>query len=362
MAFATAIPIGPSSAWARGRAASHASSIHTTPTNPPCPRKPLTTITADLVRTHIHLPPRGISLELLSTPASASSASTTTPPLLFVHGSLHGAWCYARFLSRLAAAEPGRAASAVSLRGWTSLPPPEPGVAIPCADHVADLAALLDALPGPPRVLLAHSLGGLFAQKLVEARGPGCVAGLVLMASLPPGGRNKLVLRTFPKVGPRLSWRITLGFVRRTVTTDMSVARDMFFTRPGRDRDEAMEGDAQLAEWMGEMAKAAEHVVDMRTVTPLTDSAIASGLEGRVLVVGGKDDVIVDETALDETAAFWRCAIPPILLDGSPHDLMLATNWEAAFDAVFAWVRDDLPAAMEAAASPAHASATTVDS
>ena len=69
-----------------------------------------------------HTLPDGTRLELLHAPpaaaaaAAAAAAPTPRPPLLFVHGSYHGAWCWReRFLPYFAAA--GWDCYAVSLRG-----------------------------------------------------------------------------------------------------------------------------------------------------------------------------------------------------------------------------------------------------
>lgn len=329
---------------------------------------------ADLTRVHISLPGRGVALEVLATPPLAaalparSAASTATsatsapdtsdaatatiPPILFIHGSLHAAWCYTRFLTRLSATSPNVPAAAVSLRGYTTDPLPVVGKSVSAGDHIADIVALLSALPGPPPVLVAHSFGGLFAQHAISAAGPSAVAGLVLLASSPPAGNRGMVMRTVRKHGLALAWRITLGFVRRTVASDVEVARDMFFTRRGsrgRTVDDEVEGDAVIEPWMREFAAAADHPINMRSVQPLTDRTAVSGMAGRVLVMGGEDDVIVDEVALRDAADFWG-AREPLLLPRTPHDLMLATGWEAAFDAMYAWIRDDLPSASLVAA------------
>lgn len=141
------------------------------------------------------------------------------------------------------------------------------------------------------------------------------------------------------------------------------MARDIFFTRrgrPDRELDEEVEGDAVLKSWMREYSAAAEHPVDTRSLVPLTDTAAVGAMAGRVLVVGGEDDVIVDEVALRDAADFWRAA-PPLVLPRAPHDVMLATGWEAVFDAVYAWIRDDLPLGASAVA-PAQAAGEEVAS
>jgi pimeloyl-ACP methyl ester carboxylesterase len=300
-------------------------------------RNAWTVLRAALTRTHISLPSRNTALEMIVTPTSVTESSG--PAVLFLHGSLHAAWCYENFLTRLASVDPGRAAAAVSLRGYTSEPPLEPGTVVSVDDVLADLVALLDEWPGPPPVIVAHSLGGYFVQRLVAQCGPTCVAALVLMASSPPSGNAKLIWRTIGRVGPVMSWRITMGFVRKSVASDAALARDMFFSRPGTGYDEAVEGEAALSTHMAEFAKAAKSRVDTRRLTPLTDRSVSRGMERRVLVVGGRDDIVVDETALAETAAFWGCSSPPVVLDGCPHDLMLATHWEKSFDVVHDWIR-----------------------
>lgn len=49
--------------------------------------------TCRFVRENRHVLPDGMALELLHLPA-AGGAPSTRPPLLFVHGSYHGAWCW----------------------------------------------------------------------------------------------------------------------------------------------------------------------------------------------------------------------------------------------------------------------------
>ena len=94
--------------------------------------------------------PDGTALEVLSAvPAPASAGPTSLPsppPLLFVHGSAHAAWCWAdHFLPWFA--ERGWPAHAVSLRGRGRSGPPPPGAKAggTLASHAADLAAVVGA-------------------------------------------------------------------------------------------------------------------------------------------------------------------------------------------------------------------------
>jgi pimeloyl-ACP methyl ester carboxylesterase len=106
-------------------------------------------------------------LELLHLPA-ATTAASTRPPLLFVHGSYHGAWCWREHWMRHFS-EAGYDCYAVSLRGQGGsdrrLPDGRPLRVSGDVDSLtADLAHVVAALPAAP-VLVAHSFGALLAEK-----------------------------------------------------------------------------------------------------------------------------------------------------------------------------------------------------
>lgn len=104
-------------------------------------------------------------------------------PLLFVHGSWHGAWCWdEHFLNFFA--DKGYRAVAVSLRGHGNSPTSKPLRACSIADYVDDVASVADSLPARP-VVIGHSMGGGVVQKYLESHQ--APAG-VLLASFPPQG------------------------------------------------------------------------------------------------------------------------------------------------------------------------------
>ena len=93
-----------------------------------------------------------------------ASSPSTAPPVLFVHGTFHGAWCWENWLE-LFSETLGVDCHAVSLRGTSGTPAPGQKNAR-IGEHVADLRALVDDGPlAAPPVLVGHSFGGAFVLK-----------------------------------------------------------------------------------------------------------------------------------------------------------------------------------------------------
>lgn len=101
------------------------------------------------------------------------------PALVFVHGSMHGAWCYSHWLK--AAHEAGIAATAVDVRGHGGLPNEDLFTA-GFNEYGDDVAVIAQTFDHPP-VLLGHSMGGLMVG-VAATRAP--VSGLVLLTPSPP--------------------------------------------------------------------------------------------------------------------------------------------------------------------------------
>ena len=141
-------------------------------------------------------------------------------PLLFVHGSWHGAWCWdEHFLDFFA--DHGYRVVALSLRGHGKSPAPRRMQFCSIADLVDDVESVAAGLSTRP-VVIGHSMGGFVVQKYVESHE--APAG-VLLASEPPRGAGGLLLRSMK----RHPWR----FTRTTFTTKSLHA----FNSPERARE-----------------------------------------------------------------------------------------------------------------------------
>ncbi len=256
---------------------------------------------------------------------------TQPTPLLFVHGSLHGAWCWdVHFLDYFA--QHGFAAYAVDLRGhgrsdgrenlrWTRI-----------ADFVEDLADAARQLPAPP-VLIGHSMGGFIIQKYLERHD---APGAVLLSSPPPSGLLKTALR--------IAQRRPLAFAKTSLTLSLApviatpqLAREAFFSADLPD-------DQLRAYWQQMQDESYLAFLDMVAL----DLPKPAKRKTPLLVLGvGRDNMIRPgeiealAQAYDTQAEF----VPDVA-----HDSMLELGWRAVADRILVWLkeRQSVPALSEA--------------
>ena len=144
-----------------------------------------------------------------------SPGASGQPPLLFVHGVAHGAWCWAEHYLDFFA-ERGFDAYALSLRGhgrsggreqlrWCSL-----------ADYADDVEQVAAGLPRDP-VVVGHSMGGLIVQAYLARR---VAPAAALLTPAPPGGMPGHVARLFlrhPLLALEILLTLDLGRMFSTV-------------------------------------------------------------------------------------------------------------------------------------------------
>jgi hypothetical protein len=129
--------------------------------------------------------PQGSRLEIV---ARLPARPRRAPPILFVHGAWHGAWCWEdHFLGYFAAR--GFAGYALNLRGRGASRGARDVRFCRVRDFVEDVAEAVEQIGALP-ILVGHSLGGFVVQKYLERH----EAELgVLMASVPPNGGLRMV-------------------------------------------------------------------------------------------------------------------------------------------------------------------------
>ena len=255
--------------------------------------------------------------------ARECAGESDAPPLLFVHGAGHGAWCWAEhFLDFFA--EHGFNSYALSLRGhgesggrerlrWTSI-----------ADYVSDVEQVAAGLPRNP-VLVGHSLGGLVVQKYLEAHE---APAAVLLA--PPSVRGLLggALRTL-REHPWLSLQVLLSGTPRRLFATPELVRKFFFSPEL--------GEEQVREYAARMgSESSRALLQLMYIRP--DRARIRGVP--LLVLGGGRDYFIRPPAIRRTAeaydAEWK------VLPGVAHDMMLDAGWRQAAEAMLEWLQRTL--------------------
>jgi pimeloyl-ACP methyl ester carboxylesterase len=244
-------------------------------------------------------------------------------PLLFVHGMVHGAWCWdVHFLDYFN--RHGFVAYAVNLRGhgksegreglrWTRI-----------ADFVDDVANAIGQLAAPP-ILIGHSMGGFIIQKYLEDHD---LPGAVLLSSPSPSGLWRTALK--------IAVRQPLAFVKVNLTLSLlpvigtpQLAREAFFSpdfpeKPLSDYWKQMQDESYMA------------FLDM----VLLDLPKPRSLKTPLLILGAGRDNMLAPSEIEATARAYdtQCQIIPDVA----HSSMLETGWERVADRMLVWLNADL--------------------
>jgi pimeloyl-ACP methyl ester carboxylesterase len=316
--------------------------------------------------------------------------------LVFLHGSFHGAWCWAEHWLPYFAQHRNCICVAPSWRGTGGTPVVAAGVTKTKIDqHVDDLHSLLEVLPGfvaskldaslaihsetnvtaaaIPVVLISHSFGGLVVMKYLERyhvsvksqplppSPPGCsaVGGIVSMCSVPPSGNGRMTSRFLQK-SLRNSWKITRGLALKQCCTDVTLCRELFFQGSDNETDQEPLSDAEIERYQGYFARDSVATIDLLDLArklpsaqTLPDTGQASFLAAQdqaaklpCLVLGARHDFIVDGKGLEETARYYfGTTLEPdaLVVVDSPHDVMLGPQWKNAALALDDWLQRNIP-------------------
>ena len=279
-----------------------------------------------------HILPDGMKMEkVVYTPEKSSSGK---PPLLFIHGSYHGAWCWEELFMPYFVGK-GYAVTAVSLRGQGKSDRRDLKIAGTLDSHVADLASVISEFDQPP-VVVAHSFGGLLLQAYTSLPGAESrpkISGVCLLASVPPSGNQDIIMRITKKSFMK-SMRITWGFITKSFAKSPEACRELFFSN---DLPESTLNIYQQK--LAECSPVA--LLDVRTLSkelplPVVNKAIFPDGKQRAFVGGGLEDCVVDAPAIDEAAAYYN--VKPVKWPNVAHDVMLDTRWEQIAQDVAAWL------------------------
>ena len=251
--------------------------------------------------------------------ARKSGGASPHPPLLFVHGAAHGAWCWAdHFLGFFS--DRGFDAYALSLRGhggsggrerlrWTSV-----------ADYVDDVAHVAAGLPQEP-VVVGHSMGGMVAARYLSRRRPPAAA---LLAPAPPGGM------------PRQWARLSADNPWLTVEMLLTLEAGKMFSTPARARKFLFSPELEEEDLRRHAVRLGRESI--RAVLELSWMRPDPTRFHRtpMLVLGAARDYIIPPEEVLRTADAYGAEAR--ILPDIAHDLMLDSGWPRAADALLAWL------------------------
>jgi pimeloyl-ACP methyl ester carboxylesterase len=241
-------------------------------------------------------------------------------PLLFVHGILHGAWCYDEYWLPFFA-ERGYVASALSLRGhgrssgqarWAGM-----------WDYVDDMAQAADQIErqfGARPAVIGHSMGGWAVQLYLQKHS---APAAVLLASVPVGGAAGALL----KIAARFPSSMTQSLFSQSfapLVEAPSAVRWLFFGE-SMGEDEVARHQARLGEESWRL---------------LGEAVLVRPDAGRVpyvpmLVLSAEQDTLF---SLDEGRATAKAYGADFEALPAAHDIMLDPNWRQGAQKVLAWL------------------------
>lgn len=256
-----------------------------------------------------------MKLEVISHyPTTPSQA----PPILFVHGAWHGAWCWAEHFLPYCAAQ-GWEVHALSMRGhggsegslrWNS-----------AQDYVADVAQVAATLRTPP-VVVGHSMGGFVVQKYLEKHP--APAG-VLLASLPHQGLLKTLLGETVRQ-PLVILRVALSLDLKPLIGTPALMKRAFFS------DDVSQ--ARIDDYFERMTSESFRI--MLDACGM-DLVRTEQVKAPILVMGVANDTLLPVSAIQATARAY--GTEAVIFPDIAHDMMLERDWQAVADHVLGWLK-----------------------
>ncbi len=242
-------------------------------------------------------------------------------PLIFVHGAYHGAWSWEEnFLSFFE--QKGFSCYAVSLRGHGKSEGHDDINTFSMDDYIKDVMSLIEKQDKRP-ILIGHSMGGAIVQ-IIAKEYSDMISGIVLLASIPPSGMLKALLRII-----FTEWKIARELLYFNKNRNCYVVGALFFSKSLPKESfikycQRLDCESKLAsrESLGRMVK---------------KDVISHKLP--VLVIGSKKDKMIPLKQLKAMGKFYKQEV--YILENSGHDVMLDTEWEEAANKIMSFLEEN---------------------
>ncbi|MBA3469623.1 MAG: alpha/beta hydrolase [Herpetosiphonaceae bacterium] len=246
------------------------------------------------------------------------------PPLLFLHGGWHGAWCwtphFAPFFQRT------HDVVLMSLRGHGHRTERNHHPTHTLKEYAQDLQTVIGTLNQPP-IIIAHSMGGLIAQKYLDMFGDTSISGLFLMGSLPVRGSWKLILQPFFLKRIFRSIQLLVLSNAEQAFKDRSFLKGMFFSKQFPD---------DMLPTYADNLRNESRLIIVQLV--LSGIKLYSDKNIPVGVMGGLYDMIISKKITDAIATYMHTQAVYV---PTAHDFMLDTHWQTAANHLLTWIKDN---------------------
>ena len=242
-------------------------------------------------------------------------------PLLFIHGTFHGASCWnVHFLDYFA--EHGYASHAVNLRGHGNSEGQENLRWTRIADFVVDVANTVEQLPSPP-ILIGHSMGGFIIQKYLEDH---TAPAAVLLSSPSPAGLLPTAIKNARR-HPLVFARVNLTLSLLPLIATPALVREAFFSQDVPE--EKLQAYWRLTQDDSFMAFLDMVALDLprpaRVKTPL-------------LILGAERDNMISPSEIEATARAYNTQAQ--MIPDVAHNSMLELRWQSVADRILTWLNE----------------------
>jgi pimeloyl-ACP methyl ester carboxylesterase len=252
-----------------------------------------------------------MKLEIL---ADVPTRNANVPPLLFVHGAWHGAWCWKEHFLPYFSSQ-GFSCYALSLRGHGESEGMERIHSFSLSDYVDDVLEVMEQLKEKP-VLIGHSMGGEIVQRVVHAY-PDKVKAVILLASAPPQGitlpERLLLLLTHV----REMFQINLFNQRKSLQFPVQLFFSKNLTVEEKDK-------------FTKLLRPESHMVLRDLGKRFLPAPTWSSPQVPMLVLGAKKDAISSEKTVKSIGKVYKTQ--PIIFPDIGHDMMLDSEWRRVAD------------------------------
>ena len=259
-----------------------------------------------------------MQLEIL---ADLPTRNANVPPLLFVHGAWHGAWCWKEYFFPYFSSQ-GVSCYALSLRGHGASEGMERIHSFSLSDYVDDVLEVMKQLKEKP-VLIGHSMGGEIVQRVAHAY-PDKVKAVILLASAPPQGATLPDQLLFLLTHVREMFQINLFNQGKSLQFPIQFLFSKLLTVEEKEKfTKLLQPESQLV--MRNLGK--------RFLPVPTESSPQLSM----LVLGAKKDTIAREKTIRSIAKFYRTQ--PVIFPDIGHDMMLDNGWEKVVHVMHTFLR-----------------------